>query len=55
MKLTDIEHGVACYGGLLYDVGKIGVSNSVLSKSGKLGPQEWTLTQSHVRVGRDLL
>ena len=55
MKLTDAERGAACYGGLLHDVGKIGVSDSVLHKPGKLMPEEWTLMQSHVRVGRDLL
>ncbi len=55
MQLTEVERGVACYGGLLHDVGKIGVSDGVLNKMGKLGPEEWTLMQSHVRVGRDLL
>lgn len=46
---------VCCYGGLLHDVGKIGVSDGVLNKPGKLTPEEWSLMQSHVRIGRDLL
>lgn len=46
---------VAGYGGLLHDVGKIGVSDGVLCKPGKLLPEEWALMQSHVRIGRDLL
>ncbi len=56
-RLTDSEavRAACCYGGLLHDVGKIGVSDGVLNKPGKLQPEEWTLMQSHVRIGRDLL
>src|SRR4030095_11402518 len=53
--LTDAERGLVCYGGLLHDVGKIGVSDGVLNKPGRLMPEEWELMRSHVRVGRDLL
>ncbi len=55
LRLPDGERSVACYGGLLHDVGKIGVSDGVLNKPGKLMPEEWDLMRSHVRVGRDLL
>lgn len=56
-RLSDSEavRGACCYGGLLHDVGKIGVSDGVLNKPGKLQPEEWTLMQAHVRIGRDLL
>ncbi|HYH66126.1 MAG TPA: HD domain-containing phosphohydrolase [Urbifossiella sp.] len=56
-RLTDSEavRAACCYGGLLHDVGKIGVSDGVLNKPGKLQPEEWTLMQAHVRIGRDLL
>ncbi len=55
LALDDLGRGIACYGGLLHDVGKIGVSDGVLNKPGKLLPEEWDLMRSHVRVGRDLL
>ncbi len=55
LNLSPAERSVACYGGLLHDVGKIGVSDGVLNKPGKLMPEEWELMRSHVRVGRDLL
>jgi putative nucleotidyltransferase with HDIG domain len=55
LALDDRVRGVACFGGLLHDIGKIGISDGVLNKPGKLLPEEWELMQSHVRVGRDLL
>ncbi len=55
LGLTDGQRSVVCFGGLLHDVGKIGVSDGVLNKSGKLMPEEWDLMRSHVRIGRDLL
>ncbi|MBD0319156.1 MAG: HD domain-containing protein, partial [Gemmatimonadetes bacterium] len=44
-----------CYGALLHDVGKIGVSDGVLNKPGPLLPEEVELMRAHVRVGYDLL
>jgi HD-GYP domain-containing protein (c-di-GMP phosphodiesterase class II) len=32
---------------LLHDIGKLGVSNSILDKPGKLDPDEWTAMQMH--------
>jgi HD-GYP domain-containing protein (c-di-GMP phosphodiesterase class II) len=32
---------------LLHDIGKLGVSNSILDKPGKLDPQEWAAMQMH--------
>lgn len=54
-ETNDALRSVCCYGGLLHDVGKIGVSDGVLNKPGKLLPEEWVLMQSHARIGRDLL
>lgn len=33
--------------GLLHDIGKLGVSNSILDKPGKLDPAEWAAIQQH--------
>jgi putative nucleotidyltransferase with HDIG domain len=55
LGLDEAARSVVCFGGLLHDVGKIGVSDGILNKPGKLLPEEWTLMQSHVRIGRDLL
>ena len=55
LGLGEVECSVAFYGGLLHDVGKIGVSDGILNKPGRLTPEEWGLMMSHVRMGRDLL
>jgi HD-GYP domain-containing protein (c-di-GMP phosphodiesterase class II) len=34
-------------GALLHDVGKLGVSNQILDKAGKLDPREWAAVQRH--------
>ncbi len=41
--------------GLLHDVGKIGVDDAVLKKSGPLTPEEYRLIQSHVEIGVHIL
>ena len=42
-------------GALLHDVGKLGVSNSVLDKPGKLDPDEWTQMRLHAQHTEDIL
>jgi HD-GYP domain-containing protein (c-di-GMP phosphodiesterase class II) len=41
--------------GLLHDVGKIGMPDSILSKPGSLDPAEWTVIKRHPEVGHDIL
>ncbi|TQK04710.1 HD-GYP domain-containing protein [Herbaspirillum sp. SJZ107] len=42
-------------GALLHDVGKLGVSNSVLDKAGKLDPDEWEAVKEHARYTETIL
>jgi diguanylate cyclase (GGDEF)-like protein/putative nucleotidyltransferase with HDIG domain len=42
-------------GGLLHDIGKIGIPESVLNKPGKLDDQEWLLMRSHPDIGARIL
>jgi len=42
-------------GGLLHDIGKIGVSDAVLQKPGALTPEERALIQQHPQVGLRIL
>jgi len=41
--------------GLLHDVGKIGVSEMILNKPGKLTDDEWELVKAHCEVGERIL
>ena len=42
-------------GALLHDVGKLGVSNSVLDKAGKLDAEEWKAVQQHAALTESIL
>ena len=42
-------------GALLHDLGKIGIPDTILLKTGDLTPQEWDVMRTHPRIGRDLI
>jgi diguanylate cyclase (GGDEF)-like protein/putative nucleotidyltransferase with HDIG domain len=42
-------------GGMLHDIGKVGVPESILNKSGPLNPDEWDMMKKHVEFGDRLL
>ena len=42
-------------GGMLHDIGKVGVPEPILNKSGPLNPEEWELMKEHVSFGYKLL
>lgn len=42
-------------GALLHDIGKLGVSNSILDKPGKLDADEWQQVQNHARFTEEIL
>lgn len=49
-ELTEIRRGA-----LLHDVGKIGISDAVLRKPGKLSPEEWVEMRRHPEMGYRIL
>jgi putative nucleotidyltransferase with HDIG domain len=42
-------------GGLLHDVGKIGVPDAIFSKKGCLSPEEWTEIRRHPLLGKQII
>lgn len=56
MGITDqSELNLICRAGLVHDMGKIGVPEEVLNKSGKLSDQEWQTIRAHPQAGYDYL
>ena len=51
----DIDPARAYLAGLLHDVGKVGVPDSVLMKEGPLSPEEWRMMEAHPRMGASIL
>ena len=42
-------------GGVLHDIGKIGIPDAVLLKPGKLNDEEWVVMRTHTLIGYELL
>ncbi|MHB8159161.1 MAG: HD domain-containing phosphohydrolase [Thermoleophilia bacterium] len=55
LGLSDNELEDIRYGGVLHDVGKIGVPDSILNKPGKLNDEEWVQMRAHAAIGADIL
>ena len=53
--LTEEEAERLALSSTLHDAGKIGISDSILMKSGKLDPEEWDLMKRHTLIGSRLL
>ncbi|MBQ6441324.1 MAG: HD-GYP domain-containing protein [Lachnospiraceae bacterium] len=43
------------YIGVMHDIGKIGVADSVLNKAGRLTDEEYSLMKKHVEIGSELM
>ena len=43
------------YGGILHDIGKIGIPDAILAKAGALAPGEMALVRDHPRIGADIV
>lgn len=54
MGMDEGELKVLRYGAILHNVGKIGIPDAILEKTGALTPREKALFQQHPRVGCDL-
>jgi len=54
LNLSEEERAIIRCGAALHDVGKIGVSDAVLKKPGKLTPPEWAEIRLHPYIGGQL-
>jgi diguanylate cyclase (GGDEF)-like protein/putative nucleotidyltransferase with HDIG domain len=55
MDMSDAEVEEIRLGGVLHDIGKVGIPENILNKSGPLNPDEWETMKSHVRFGAKIL
>jgi HD-GYP domain-containing protein (c-di-GMP phosphodiesterase class II) len=49
-ELQDLE-----WGGMLHDVGKIGIHEDILSKPGKLTPEEYAVIRQHAQMSHEII
>ena len=54
-KLTDHYIDLLTRSAPLHDIGKVGIPDTILQKPGKLTPAEWTVMQTHARLGYDAI
>ena len=55
LRLTQEEMDVLHRGGLLHDIGKLGIPVDILDKDGKLTKEEEKVMREHVRLGARIL
>ncbi|MCD7746028.1 MAG: HD domain-containing protein, partial [Lachnospiraceae bacterium] len=55
MGLSEDDQDEISYMALLHDIGKIGIPDSILKKSGKLTAEEWETVRTHPRIGGEIL
>ena len=54
-RLSSRDGDVIAQAGLLHDIGKIGVPESVLGKPGRLDPHEWEVMRRHPVLGAQIV
>ncbi|MDP8245491.1 MAG: response regulator [Candidatus Hinthialibacter antarcticus] len=55
LGVPEVEHQSLRLAAQLHDIGKIGVPDSILLKSGSLTPQEYAMMKEHVNIGYQIL
>jgi diguanylate cyclase (GGDEF)-like protein/putative nucleotidyltransferase with HDIG domain len=55
LGMPDAEVEEVRLGGVLHDIGKVGIPEAILNKSGPLNPEEWETMKSHVYFGAKIL
>jgi putative nucleotidyltransferase with HDIG domain len=55
LGLDEAQQKALAYGGLLHDIGKIGIPEAILDKPDPLAPEEMDLMRSHPVIGAEIL
>lgn len=54
LNLTRVQMRNLQWGSYLHDIGKVGIPDAVLLKTGKFTPQEWDVMKQHVIIGEKI-
>jgi putative two-component system response regulator len=54
LGVSEPDMTALAYGGILHDIGKIGVPNEILNKPGQLSKDEWETMQQHSAMGYNI-
>ena len=55
MEFSKEDQSIIERAGILHDLGKVGISDSILKKPGKLNDEEWKIMKSHPQRGLEIL
>src|SRR5256712_6495803 len=55
LGMNDVDVEEIRLAGVLHDIGKVGIPEAILNKSGPLNPEEWETMKSHVHFGAKIL
>jgi diguanylate cyclase (GGDEF)-like protein/putative nucleotidyltransferase with HDIG domain len=55
LEMTEAEVEEIRLGAILHDIGKVGIPETILNKSGPLNPEEWEIMKGHVIFGAKIL
>jgi response regulator RpfG family c-di-GMP phosphodiesterase len=55
MGCSEVQLKSLSRGALLHDIGTLAIPDSILSKPGKLTPEEWNTMRGHVQIGYDMV
>jgi len=55
LHLSKKEQEIVSFGAALHDIGKLGVYENILNKSGELTEKEWKVIKSHPEIGANII
>jgi diguanylate cyclase (GGDEF)-like protein/putative nucleotidyltransferase with HDIG domain len=55
MNMSEAEVDEVRLGGVLHDIGKVGIPEQILNKGSALNPEEWDIMKSHTKYGAKIL
>lgn len=55
LGLSERDQDIVRYGGILHDIGKVGISDTILLKPGRLTPDEFEVVKTHTLIGFNII